>query len=75
MQDLNVLDDEGVQLAIRLLTMRLSNEQPEAIVDHAIEGNDHLLEAVMFLLGIAARSIESAERWREVLLEEEQNGI
>jgi hypothetical protein len=74
LRSLNVLDDNGKLLAKRLVTMKLSNAEPEAIVTHAMDSRDELLGACMFLLSIAARAVGSLETWQEALKEEE-NGI
>jgi hypothetical protein len=54
--------------------MKLANETPEVIVDHAIESREHLLGATMFLLSIAARAVRDLDTWQEALMEED-NGI
>ena len=70
MRNWNVLEDEGTNLAKRLVTMKLLNESPEVIVDHAIEHRDHLLGATLYLLGMASVMVPSPEIWQEVLREE-----
>lgn len=74
MRSLTVLDNEGILLAKRLITMKLSNTSPDVIVNHAIESRDHLLGATIFLLSIAARAVRDLDTWQEALMEEE-NGI
>lgn len=73
MRSSNVLEDEGVILAQRLITMKLTDFTADDIVAEIIDNKEFAVNALMYLVSLASKNV-TLEVWQKVLLEE-QNGI
>ena len=69
----SALDNEGVLLAQRLVTMRLTDFTPDEILQEILDNKEHAASALMFLATLASRKV-TLETWQESLLGE-QHGI
>lgn len=68
------VSNEGVELAKRLVTMKLTDFTPDQMVEEIIDSQEHAPQAIMFLASLAAKKL-SLEVWQESLLKEQSDGI
>jgi len=67
--------DEGIDLARRMITMRLSSDDPNPVVDEIYDNQEYAVTTALYLLGMLAEFLD-LETWQKSRIEmEKRNGI